>query len=109
MHATDEGAGPVDRHRRLRRGDTDGMSTFLRLLKLIAPFKKWVAFAVLLSFLTIGSSVGLMAMSAYLISKAAIVTNVADIAVAITLVRVFAIGRAGASPAGRDTPPTLRT
>ncbi len=70
------------------------MSTFLRLLKLIAPFKKWVAFAVLLSFLTIGSSVGLMAMSAYLISKAAIVTDVADIAVAITLVRVFAIARA---------------
>ncbi len=70
------------------------MSTFARLLKLIAPFKKWVAFAVLLSFLTIGSSVGLMAMSAYLISKAAIVTEVADIALAITTVRVFAISRA---------------
>jgi ATP-binding cassette subfamily C protein CydC len=70
------------------------MSTFMRLLKLIAPFKKGVAFAVLLSFLTIGSSVGLMAMSAYLISKAAIVTEVAEIALAITTVRVFAIARA---------------
>lgn len=70
------------------------MSTFMRLLKLIAPFKKWVAGAVLLNFLTIGSSVGLMAMSAYLISKAALVTNVADLALAITSVRLFAILRA---------------
>ena len=35
-----------------------------------------------------------MAMSAYLISKAAIVSNVAEIALAITAVRVLAIGRA---------------
>ncbi len=70
------------------------MSTFTRLLKLIAPFKKWVAFAVLLTFLTIGSSVSLMAMSAYLISKAALVTNVSELAIAITSVRLFAILRA---------------
>jgi thiol reductant ABC exporter CydC subunit len=70
------------------------MSTFWRLLKLIAPYQKWVALGVLLSFLTIGSSVGLMALSAYLISKAAIVTEVAEIALAITAVRVFAIARA---------------
>src|SRR5512136_2065597 len=70
------------------------MSTFARLLKLMAPFKWWVAFGVLLSFLTIGSSVGLMAMSAYLISKAALVVDVADIALAITTVRLFAILRA---------------
>jgi ATP-binding cassette subfamily C protein CydC len=71
-----------------------GMSTFTRLLKLLAPFKWWVAFGVLLSFLTIGSSVGLMAMSAYLISKAALVVDVSDLALAITTVRVFAISRA---------------
>ncbi len=70
------------------------MSTFTRLLKLIAPFKKWVAFAVLLNFLTIGSSVGLMAMSAYLISKATLVTDVSELAIAITSVRLFAILRA---------------
>ena len=70
------------------------MSTFRRLLNLIAPFKWWVAFGILLNFLTIGSSVGLMAMSAYLISKAALVTNVAEIALAITTVRLFAILRA---------------
>ena len=70
------------------------MSTSMRLLKLIAPFKWWVALGILLSFLTIGSSVGLMAMSAYLISRAALVQDIADIALAITAVRVFAIGRA---------------
>src|SRR5947209_20450129 len=70
------------------------MTTFGRLLKLMAPFKWWVALSVLLTFLTVGSSVGLMAISAYLISRAAIVTNVADIALAITTVRVFAISRA---------------
>ena len=70
------------------------MNTFTRLLKLMTPFKWWVAFGVLLSFLTIGSSVGLMAMSAYLISKAALVTDVSDIALAITTVRLFAILRA---------------
>ncbi len=70
------------------------MSTLWRLVKLISPYKRWVALGVLLSFLTIGSSVGLMAMSAYLISRAAIVSDVADIAIAITWVRVFAILRA---------------
>ena len=70
------------------------MSTLWRLVRLISPYKGWVALGVLLSFLTIGSSVGLMAISAYLISRAAIVTDVADIAIAITLVRVFAILRA---------------
>ena len=70
------------------------MSPFTRLLKLIAPFKPWVALAVLLNFVTIGSSVGLMAMSAYLISKAALVTDVSELALAITSVRLFAILRA---------------
>jgi ATP-binding cassette subfamily C protein CydC len=70
------------------------MSTFMRLLKLVAPFKWWIALAVLLSFLAVGSSVGLMAMSAYLISKAALVTDVVDVALAITMVRVLAISRA---------------
>src|SRR6478672_10794627 len=70
------------------------MSTLARLLRLIAPFKWWIALSILLSFLTIGSSVGLMAMSAYLISKAAIVNELFQIAVAITTVRLFAISRA---------------
>ena len=70
------------------------MSTFIRLVKLISPYKGWVALGVLLSFLTVGSSVGLMAMSAYLISKAALAIDVSEIALAITTVRLFAILRA---------------
>ncbi len=70
------------------------MNTFTRLLKLVAPFKKWVALAVVLNFVTIGSSVGLMAMSAYLISKAAIVNDVSELSIAIVSVRLFAILRA---------------
>ena len=55
------------------------MTTLLRLLKLIAPFRWWMALGVLLSFATTGASVGLMAMSAYLISKAAVVDAVVDL------------------------------
>lgn len=69
------------------------MNTLARLLKLIAPFKGWIALGVLLSFLTIGSSVGLMAMSAYLIARAALVTDLADITLVITTVRLLAIMR----------------
>ena len=66
----------------------------MRLLRLIAPFKWLIALGILLSFLAIGSSVGLMAMSAYLISKSALVQDITEIALAVTAVRVFAIGRA---------------
>ena len=70
------------------------MNTFARLLKLMAPFRWWVLLAVLLSFATVGSSVGLMAMSSYLISKAALTSEQADLALAITGVRFFALARA---------------
>ena len=65
-----------------------------RLLKLMAPFRWWIIAGVLLSFATTGASVGLMAVSAYLISKAALVTDTADLNVIITGVRFFAISRA---------------
>jgi len=70
------------------------VSTFRRELGLMARHRWWIVVGALLGFAAIGSSVGLMAVSAYLISKAAIVTNVAEVALAITAVRVFAISRA---------------
>ena len=70
------------------------MTTTGRLLRLLAPHRSWIAIGVLLGFLAIGANVALMATSAYLISKAAIVTNVAEVALAITAVRVLAIARA---------------
>jgi ATP-binding cassette subfamily C protein CydC len=69
------------------------MQTFLRLLKLIAPFKWWIALAALLGFATIGSSIGLMATSAYIISKAALHPSVAALQVAIVGVRFFGLSR----------------
>jgi ATP-binding cassette, subfamily C, bacterial CydC len=65
-----------------------------RLLKLLTPYRWWIAAGVLLSFATVGSSIGLMAMSAYLISKAAITTEIVDLSLLITWVRFFAIARA---------------
>jgi thiol reductant ABC exporter CydC subunit len=70
------------------------MTTFNRLVRLMAPYRGWIALGALLGFLAIGANIALMATSAYLISKAALVTNVAEVALAITAVRVLAIGRA---------------
>jgi thiol reductant ABC exporter CydC subunit len=70
------------------------VSTFRRELGLMARHRWSIVIGALLGFAAIGSSVGLMAVSAYLISKAAIVTNVAEVALAITAVRVLAISRA---------------
>ncbi|HEX2914298.1 MAG TPA: thiol reductant ABC exporter subunit CydC [Chloroflexia bacterium] len=64
-----------------------------RLIKLALPLKWWMALAALLGFLTIGSSIGLMATSAYLISMAALHPSVAVLSVAIVGVRFFGIGR----------------
>ena len=63
-------------------------------MSLIAGQRRWIALGTLLAFLAVASNVALMAVSAWLISKSALVTNVAEVAVAITLVRVLAISRA---------------
>jgi ATP-binding cassette subfamily C protein CydC len=70
------------------------MTILARLLTLMAPFRWWIVLAVLLAFGTLGATVGLMAMSAYLISKAALVTEFYALAVTVTAVRTFAIARA---------------
>ena len=70
------------------------VKTFARLLKLMVPFRWWVILAVLLSFATVGSSVGLLAVSSYLISKAALASDPSELTLAITGVRFFAIARA---------------
>ncbi len=66
-----------------------------RLLRLALPHWPWLAGGVLLGVIAIGSNVALMGLSAYLISKAAIATSVAELALAVTGVRVLAISRAG--------------
>jgi ATP-binding cassette, subfamily C, bacterial CydC len=69
------------------------VTTIGRLLSLVTGHRRAIASGALLGFLAVGSNIGLMAMSAYLISRAAVVTNVADVALAITAVRVLAIVR----------------
>lgn len=70
------------------------MSTFYNLLKLVLPYWKRMLGVALLGFCTIGSNIGLMATSAYLISRAALHPPVLDLMVAIVGVRFFGMSRA---------------
>ncbi|NCC32989.1 MAG: thiol reductant ABC exporter subunit CydC, partial [Chloroflexia bacterium] len=60
---------------------------FLRLLVLIAPYRGWFAIAVLLGFATVGSSIGLIATSSYLIASAALMPSIAVLSIPIVGVR----------------------
>lgn len=64
-----------------------------RLLILARPFWGWMVLAGLLGFLTIGSSVGLIATGAWLIAAAALQPSIATLQVAIVGVRFFGIAR----------------
>lgn len=66
---------------------------FLRLLRFVAPYKFLIALAVLFGAATIGSSIGLMATSAYIIAHAARHPSIAELAVPIVGVRFFGIAR----------------
>jgi ABC-type multidrug transport system fused ATPase/permease subunit len=65
-----------------------------RLLSFLNGSWNWVALSVLLSALTIGSSVALIGVSAWLISTAAIASSVADLGVSVVATRLFGITRA---------------
>ncbi len=80
-------------HHSSSRSIPGGLVIFRRLLQLAAPFKAWMALSVLLGTLTIGSSIGLLATSAWIIATAALRPSVADLAVAIVGVRFFGIAR----------------
>jgi thiol reductant ABC exporter CydC subunit len=70
------------------------VTTVLALCRLVKPFKWWLALAGFLTVATFLSAIALAAMSAYLIAKAAIVMDLAVLALAFTSVRLFAIARA---------------
>ncbi len=69
------------------------MKTIFRLLKLVWPYKKWIALSVFLGTLTVGSGIGLMMTSAFIISAAALHPSIAELQVAIVGVRFFGISR----------------
>jgi ATP-binding cassette subfamily C protein CydCD len=72
---------------------TSQLVTLKRLTGLLSPFKVEVLLAVLLGVATIGSGIGLMATSAYLIAAAALVPSIAALQVAIVGVRAFGLTR----------------
>jgi ATP-binding cassette, subfamily C, bacterial CydCD len=72
----------------------NNLPVLFRLLSLLAPFKQQVLLSVLLGFATVGSAVGLLGTSAYIISAAARQPSIADLQVAIVGVRFFGISRA---------------
>ena len=65
-----------------------------RLVALLAPARWGVALTTLLAFATLASGVGLIAMAAFLISRAAELESTATLALTITGVRFFAVCRA---------------
>jgi thiol reductant ABC exporter CydC subunit len=71
----------------------EARSTFWQLLKLAVPFVGWMALAALLGTATVGSGIGLMATSAWIIASAALRPSIADLQVAIVGVRFFGIAR----------------
>ena len=68
-------------------------SVIVRLLSFLRGSWGWVALSVLLGALTVGSNVGLMGTSAYLISSAALHPELGTLQVAIVGVRFFGIVR----------------
>lgn len=65
-----------------------------RLFGLLGSQRWWVGATAALAFGTLGSGVGLVAMAAYLISRAETIDSTATLALAITGVRFFAVSRA---------------
>jgi thiol reductant ABC exporter CydC subunit len=69
------------------------MTPFRRLLRLTSPFATRIGVAVLMGAATVGSSIGLMATGAYLLSAAALRPSIAELGVAIVGVRFFGLAR----------------
>lgn len=68
-------------------------SVLLRLLAMTWPFRWWMLLSALLGVLTIGASISLMSLSAWIIATAALHPSIAVLSVAIVGVRFFGIAR----------------
>ncbi|NPA90205.1 MAG: thiol reductant ABC exporter subunit CydC [Chloroflexi bacterium] len=71
----------------------DQRSTFWRLVGLVKPFAKRMVLAASLGMATIASGIGLLATSAYIISRSALHPSIAVLHVPIAMVRFFGISR----------------
>lgn len=63
------------------------LKTFIKIVSLGKEYKFWMLLAALLGFFTVGSGIGLMMTSSYLIAKAAMQTPIYQLQVAIVGVR----------------------
>ncbi len=73
--------------------DTTPAATFARLVGFLRPFWRGVLLSVLLGAATTGASIGLMATSAWMISKAGLQPSIADLGVSVVGVRFFGLMR----------------
>ncbi len=71
------------------------MRTLWPLLRFLKPFTREVLLSILLGVATIGSGIGLLGTSAFLIASAALHPSIAELQVAIVGVRFFGLSRAG--------------
>lgn len=69
------------------------IKTFIKIVSLGKEYKYWMLLSALIGFLTVGSSIGLMMSSSYLIAKAALQTPIYQLQVTIVGVRFFGIAR----------------
>nr|MBC8524423.1 thiol reductant ABC exporter subunit CydC [Chlorobium phaeobacteroides] len=69
------------------------MKEILRLLQLVRPFYWWMLLAAVLGFASIGSSIGLMLSSAFIIAKAALHPPFQELLPGIAGVRLFGAAR----------------
>ncbi|MFZ1517562.1 MAG: thiol reductant ABC exporter subunit CydC [Ignavibacteriaceae bacterium] len=69
------------------------IKTFIKIVSLAKEYIYWMLLAALLGFFTVGSGIGLMMTSSYLIAKAAMQTPIYQLQVAIVGVRFFGISR----------------
>ncbi|MDR0360315.1 MAG: thiol reductant ABC exporter subunit CydC [bacterium] len=79
------------------------MKALRRVLPLAGPARFWLVLAVLTCFGALAANIALMTAAPYLISRAALVTGFAEVAVLVTAVRTFAIARAALRYAERYT------
>jgi ATP-binding cassette, subfamily C, bacterial CydC len=70
------------------------VSTFLRLLGFLGPYRFRVALAMLLGVATVAGNVGLISTAAYVISAAVLVSYISLLTIPIYLVRFFSVSRA---------------
>ncbi|WP_093790325.1 thiol reductant ABC exporter subunit CydD [Streptomyces sp. cf124] len=90
--ALDEASEPMPPAEDLPLGQSGGVLT--RVRRMAAPRRGRLALALLLGSLALGSAVGLMATSGWLISRASQQPPVLYLMVAVTATRAFGIGRA---------------